>query len=95
MDEYIQSLPPEGDLLWLELQALAKEPAFKTVRIGLGANGPERMYLIDLIDNRTEWRFSAWKRNAKLADSKFQFIPPQGVDVVGEPVRAAEVRPLR
>lgn len=94
-DFKVKSLPQEGGLLWLELAALAKEPAFKTVRIGLGANGPERMFLIDLIDNRTEWHFSDWKRNPELADTLFQFTPPKGVDVVGEPVRGAEVKPLR
>ena len=79
----------------LELIANAEEPPFKTVRIGLGANGPERMLLTDLIDNRTEWRFSGWKRNPKLSDAQFRFVPPPGVDVVGEPVKGAEVKPLQ
>ncbi|MDZ4814097.1 MAG: outer membrane lipoprotein carrier protein LolA [Pseudomonadota bacterium] len=94
-DFKVKSLPASGGLLWLELQSLAKEPAFKTVRIGLGAKSPEQMVLIDLIDNRTEWRFADWKRDPKLDDAKFRFTPPAGVDVVGEPVRGAEVRPLR
>jgi outer membrane lipoprotein carrier protein len=94
-DFKVKALPDEAGLSWLELQALAKEPAFKTVRIGLGSHGPERMHLIDLIDNRTEWTFSAWQRNPQLAEDLFKFTPPEGVDVVGEPVRGAEVRALR
>lgn len=94
-DFKVKSLPEAEGLLWLELQSQTKEPSFKTVRIGLSVRGPERMQLIDLIDNRTEWNFSGWKRNPVLPDSQFQFTPPKGVDVVGEPVSAAEIRPIR
>jgi outer membrane lipoprotein carrier protein len=94
-DFKVASLPEANGLLWLEMTATAEEPPFKTVRIGLGAHGPERMLLTDLIDNRTEWRFSGWKRNPKLADAEFRFVPPPGVDVVGEPIKGAEVKPLR
>jgi outer membrane lipoprotein carrier protein len=94
-DFKVQSLPESEGLLWLELKPVAKEPSFKAVRIGLGSTGPQRMSLVDLIENRTEWVFLDWQRNPKLADSQFQFTPPKGVDVVGEPVRGAEVKPLR
>jgi outer membrane lipoprotein carrier protein len=94
-DFKVQSLPESEGLLWLELKPVAKEPGFKNVRIGLGTTGPQRMSLVDLIENRTEWTFSAWHRNPQLADSAFQFTPPKGVDVVGEPVIGAEVKPLR
>ncbi len=89
-----RALPAAAGLEWLELTSTAEEPSFKAVRIGMGATGPERMVMVDLIDNRTEWRFSAWERNPKLAVDTFRFTPPKGVEVVGEPVRAAEVNPI-
>jgi len=93
-DFKVRPLPPSGDVQWLELNAIAKEPAFKSVRIGLGKQGPQQMILVDLIDNRTEWRFSDWQRNPVLKPDLFRFVPPAGVDVVGEPVQGAEVRPI-
>ncbi len=89
-----RALPPAAGLEWLELTSTAEEPGFKAVRIGMGAAGPERMVMVDLIDNRTEWRFSDWKRNPDLAADAFRFVPPKGVEIVGEPVRGAEVRPI-
>lgn len=94
-DFKVRSLPESEGLLWLELKPVAKEPSFKLVRIGLDRTGPQRMSLVDLIENRTEWLFSGWQRNPTLADSEFQFTPPEGVDIVGEPVKGAEVHPLR
>ena len=93
-DFKVRALPPSDGLQWLELIAVAKEPAFKAVRIALGDKGPERMVLVDLIDNRTEWRFADWQRNPQLKADLFRFTPPAGVDVVGEPVRAAEVKAI-
>jgi outer membrane lipoprotein carrier protein len=53
------------------------------------------MELEDLLGNRTEWRFSNWQRNPKLAPDTFHFTPPEGVDVIGEAVTPAEAIPLR
>jgi len=49
----------------------------------------------DLLGNRTEWTFSNWQRNPKLAADTFRFTPPAGVDVIGEPTEAAEAIPLQ
>lgn len=94
-DFVVKAVPASEGLEWLDLVSKAKEPAFKQVRIGLDANGPQRMRLIDLLGNRTEWQFSHWQRNPVQAASFFEFTPPPGVDVVGEPVQHADTFPIK
>lgn len=94
-DYVVQALKDRGNLAWLGLTSRAKEPPFKRIEIGFDALGPKQMLLEDLLGNRTEWRFSNWQRNPKLAPDTFRFTPPQGVDVIGEAVEAAETLPLK
>ena len=44
--------------------------------------------------NRMPDGFSAWQRNPAFAADAFSFTPPDGVDVVGEPVTKAQVVPV-
>ena len=37
----------------------------------------------DALGQRTEIRFSNWKRNPAFAAGTFVFTPPAGVDVIG------------
>jgi len=94
-DYVVQNLKDRDGLSWLGLTSRAKEPPFKRVEIGFDGNGPKRMLLEDLLGNRTEWTFSNWQRNPKLAADTFRFTPPAGVDVIGEPTEAAEAIPLQ
>ena len=94
-DYVVQNLKDRDGLSGLGLTSRAKEPPFKRVEIGFDGNGPKRMLLEDLLGNRTEWTFSNWQRNPKLAADTFRFTPPAGVDVIGEPTEAAEAIPLQ
>ena len=94
-DFVVTAAPASAGLEWLELVAKAKEPAFKQVLIGLDGNGPQRMRLVDLLGTRTEWQFSHWQRTPVQAASLFQFTPPPGVDVVGDPVAHAATFPIK
>lgn len=94
-DFSVKSITLNDDLKWLELTPKTQETSFKHIRIGMNKNQPGRMSLTDLLDNRTEWQFSHWQRNPKLDNKLFTFVPPEGVDVIGEPVNNAVVSPLR
>lgn len=94
-DYVVKALPDRDGLAWLELTSRADEPPFKRVEIGFDAHGPTHMRLEDLLGNRTEWTFANWQRNPALAAATFQFTPPAGVDVIGEPIEAAEAMPLQ
>ncbi len=82
-------------LTWLRLKSKDKEPQFEYADLGFDAAGLARMTFKDTLGNSTEIRFSNWQRNAKLAGDTFKFTPPKGVDVIGDPTPAAEVRPLK
>jgi outer membrane lipoprotein carrier protein len=82
-------------LEWLELTPKKPDDApFDRARLGLGAQGLVRMELFDALGQKTVMAFGAWKRNPTFAKGTFTFVPPKGVDVVGEVAEGAEVMPL-
>ena len=53
-----------------------------------------QIVLLDPLGQRNEITFRNWQRNPALDDATFRFVPPAGVDVVGEPAVPAEVTPI-
>lgn len=83
-------------LAWLRLVSKAAEPEFAYAELGFDAGDRLlRMRFEDALGNTTEIRFSDWQRNPKLPAETFTFVPPKGVDVVGDPGADAEVIPLK
>lgn len=82
-------------LTWLRLKSKDKDPQFAYADLGFDAGGLARMRFEDTIGDRTEIRFSEWKRNPQLPVDSFKFTPPPGVDVIGDPTPAAEAHPVR
>jgi len=82
-------------LSWLLLTPKKPEDApFDRARLGFNPQGLARMELFDSLGQRTLMQFSAWKRNPSFAPGTFTFVPPAGVDIVGEMAQAAQVIPL-
>ncbi len=70
---------------WLELTPKKPDDApFLKARLGFGPQGLARMELNDTLGQRTVLAFSAWTRNPAFAKNLFRFVPPPGVDVVGD-----------
>jgi outer membrane lipoprotein carrier protein len=85
-----------GGLEWLVLSPKrADDNSFKQARLGFGAAGLVRMEMQDALGQRTVIGFGPWVRNPKFAAGTFRFTPPKGTDVVGTPVKPAQVTPLR
>jgi outer membrane lipoprotein carrier protein len=85
-----------GGLEWLLLAPKKGEDAsFKQARLGFGPTGLVRMELDDSLGQRTVIGFGPWQRNPKFSAATFRFTPPPGTDVVGTPVRKAQVTPLQ
>jgi outer membrane lipoprotein carrier protein len=82
-------------LVWLRLKPKAKDAEFEYADLGFDANGMARMQFKDSLGNSTDIRFSDWKRNAPVADATFHFVPPKGVDVIGEVKPEAETHPVK
>lgn len=72
-------------LAWLSLQPRRPDGAgFQSARLGFDAHGLATMQVVDALGQKTQIRFSHWRRNPAFAGSTFRFTPPKGVDVVGE-----------
>ena len=82
-------------LAWLRLKSRDKDPQFAYADLGFGAAGLERMRFEDTLGDKTEIRFSDWKRNPPLPPDAFRFTPPPGVDVVGDPTPTAVAHPIK
>lgn len=79
-----EATPSEG-LQWLTLTPkVDTEASFQMARLGFGPQGLARMQVMDLVGQKTEIRFEAWKRNPSFAAGTFKFVPGAGVDVVGQ-----------
>lgn len=71
-------------LVWLRLSSTAKDPQFDYADLGFDANGLARMTFRDQLGSTTDIRFSHWQRNAPIPPATFNFVPPQGADVIGD-----------
>ncbi len=82
-------------LSWLRLQPQAKDAQFEFAELGFDATGLRRMRFKDEMGNQTQISFSDWRRNPNLPSGTFKFVPPPGVDVVGDVKPDAEVFPIK
>jgi outer membrane lipoprotein carrier protein len=75
----------------LELRSRSAESDFERLLLGLDGAVLRLMVMEDAFGLRTELHFRDIERNPELPGSLFEFVPPEGVDVVGD---IAIVRPL-
>lgn len=72
-------------LSWLLLSPKQSDQAsFSSARLGFKGSALVRMEVVDTLGQRTEVAFRDWKRNPAFDRATFRFVPPAGVDVVGE-----------
>jgi outer membrane lipoprotein carrier protein len=86
------------DLALLErrLEPRATEAPFERCDLGFDATqGLVSMRLHDSLGQRNEIRFADWARNPQFAADAFTFTVPEGADLIGEPVVAAQAFPIR
>jgi outer membrane lipoprotein carrier protein len=93
-DYRVSERPDAEGLSWLRLEPKSSEAPFRHCDLGFDATGFARMVLVDQLGQRNEIAFRDWRRNAALDAALFRFVPPAGVDVVGEPARSATVTPI-
>ena len=68
---------------WVELKPKASDSDFELVYLGLKGGALAAMELRDGFGQATQIRFSAFKSDVKINDEDFRFVPPKGVDVIG------------
>ena len=68
---------------WVELKPRSQESDFELVYLGLSDAGLAAMELRDSFGQATQIRFTSFKEGVRIDDAKFRFVPPEGVDVIG------------
>ena len=68
---------------WVELTPKADSSDFEQVFIGLNSDGLAAMELRDNFGQATQIIFTDFNAGVDLADALFEFIVPEGVDVIG------------
>lgn len=72
---------------WVELVPKDNSTDFESLFIGLNENGLAAMELRDNLGQATQIQFSNFKTGVNLNDKQFNFVAPEGVDVIGEAVQ--------
>lgn len=84
-DSYNIMAVEKGDnLQWVELTPKDAESNFQRVQLGFDEIGLQQMLMTDAFDQQTNLQFTEVMINPSLAADRFNFIPPVGVDVVGD-----------
>lgn len=79
----VTELPEQRGIRWLQLVPKRPESSpFDKALLGFDGNGLRSMRLFDNLGQVSEFRFGSWKRNAAIADNKFRFTTPKGVEEV-------------
>ena len=68
---------------WVSLTPKIEDSDFQQVYIGLMNNNIKAMDLFDQFGQKTRIRFNNIEINAPIDEQSYQFIPPEGVDVIG------------
>ena len=71
-------------LEWIRLLPKTADTDFREIRLGFAGNLLARMTLKDKLGQSTDLRFVDLERNPRLDEALFRFVPPPGVDVIGD-----------
>jgi len=80
----VKALGLSDGIDWFELTPKTRDSDFEMVFLGLNDDGLAVMELRDTFGQATQILFKEFKSNISIPDSLFEFIPPAGVDVVGQ-----------
>ena len=69
---------------WVEARPKAADATFERLRLGFRGDVLQAMEMHDNFGQATAIEFAAVERNPDLPASLFRFVPPPGVDVVGD-----------
>ena len=94
-DFTLEAAPDRDGLQWVSATPKAKDGQLTSVKAGFRGNELAALEILDSFGQRSVMSFGKMELNAALPASAFQFTPPKGVDVIGDPTPAAEARPLK
>ena len=74
--------PSRDGLDWVQAVPRSKDSSITSMAIGFRGKTLAALELVDAFGQRSLLLFTALEANARLADERFQFVPPKGVDVI-------------
>lgn len=74
----------DGGIHWVELLPKRKDGGFERLRLGFEQGKFRVIEMLDGLGHTTRYTLRNGEENVSIEPSRFQFIPPKGVDVVGE-----------
>lgn len=80
----VTDLASEDGYAWVELIPKDADSNFQSVRFAFDEQGLRQMIMRDSFDQYTRLIFSDVSENMALDENTFVFVPPEGVDVVGD-----------
>jgi outer membrane lipoprotein carrier protein len=84
-DSYsIKDLPSQDGLAWVELTPKDTESNFQTVTLAFDDHSLSQMIMKDSFDQQTRLVFTQTVENPIMPEGMFNFIAPEGVDIVGD-----------
>lgn len=80
---FIEELGESDGINWIELTPVSESSDFEQVYIGMSGETLAAMELRDNFGQATQIIFSDFQAGIELSDSLFEFVVPEGVDVIG------------
>lgn len=80
----LQEAGENDGLTWVRLHPIVTDTDFTSVEIGLNQQGIRVMNLYDQFSQKTVIQFVDVKTNHAIPAKAYRFVPPEGVDVIGE-----------
>ena len=82
----ISELPGSDGKVWVELKPKSPDATFSNMRLIFADDDLHSMELVDNFGQTTQIKFFLLRKNPDIDASRFEFIPPDGVDVIGDVV---------
>jgi outer membrane lipoprotein carrier protein len=84
-DFVLKNIANRDGLEWLQATPKSNETNFRKILMGFNAKSElVEMELYDAFGHHTVLRFTELKNNPSLSPQRFRFVPPKGVDVLGD-----------
>ena len=81
----VRDLGIDEGLAYVELRSIRENAEFDRVLLGIEGQELRLMAMEDAFGLRTEIRITQSERNPSIAQDHYSFVPPEGVDIVGDP----------
>ena len=80
----IKPLGAQNGLEWVQLTPKRKDSGYEDIRIGFVQGKLRALEMVDGLGHVTRVTLESPRENARIESKRFDFTPPDGVDVVGE-----------